>query len=387
MKLPDQFVKTTVPGIILSFLLIFLSLPSIADDKLKTITATGVAPIQGENLEGARQNAIQDALRQALEQGVEMMMNADTELVNDDLMEKIHTHAQGYFTGYKVIKERREKNGLYRVKVRAEIKSGELVGTLIRLGLIKQMMDYPRVMILPHPDSVISEASKTSETVFIKSFNENKFEVVDLGQTRKLRNELKQLFKMNSIENVAARIGLDHHAEIVVLYTLKTSGSRFDGIMANVPVELRTRAIVTTTAQILSAETKNLTGVGETPETACIEGARAVTEKACRTLMKNTLAWWSDYTVNGIPYIITLKTPPKSVRLVITFQKAIESMPGVISLTERSSGGGITQIMVKYKYESVQLKTSIIKALDRMEGFENLDAPLSKGRFLVFSVI
>ncbi len=82
--------------------------PTIAEETIKEVVATGVAPIKGENISGARHTATQDALRQALEQGVGMLMDATTIVKNDDLMEKIYTNTQGYITGYKIIKERRE---------------------------------------------------------------------------------------------------------------------------------------------------------------------------------------------------------------------------------------------------------------------------------------
>ncbi|BBO83082.1 hypothetical protein DSCO28_36480 [Desulfosarcina ovata subsp. sediminis] len=377
--------------LIISFLLTILygiTTPlAFAEEKINTVTATGVAAIQGDNIQGARENAIQDALRQALEQGVETLMEADTTIINDDLLEQIHTHAKGYFTGYNVLKEKQDANGLYRVKVRADVKTSELMSTLVQLGLVKQMMDYPRVMFIPHPGNALSDASKSAEDIFIKIFSEKKFDIVDPTQSKKLHGELAQLFKTGGEETVAAKIGLEHHAEIVYLYTLNTSDTQYDGIMENVPVELRVRAIVTTTAQILAAEVKNITGVGQTPEMACIQGTQAATEKACQSLMTTTVSWWADYTANGLPYTITLKTPPKSMHQIIAFQEAIESIPGVMSLTERSSGGGITEMMVKYKYDSAQLKRNIVKKLYGVNGFEKLDVPVSKGRFMVLSLI
>ena len=387
MKSFNWLLKNTLIGILLTFLWVCITLPAFAQENQKTVIATGVAPIQGDNISGARQNAVQDALRQALEQGVGMVMDATSILQNDDLMEKIYSNTKGYITRYEIIKERKEQNGLYRVKIQAAVKTGELRATLVRLGIIKAIMDYPRVMILQHPQNVASSASKAAETVLIKNFTDKRFDVVDPGKSKQLHGELKELFKVNNIKNVAARIGLRHHAEIVVLYELKTSASEFDGIMESTPVDLRTQAIVTTTAQILSAEGKSIIGVGKTRERARMEGTRQVTEKICQPLMHTIVSWWADYTANGLPYIITLKTPAKADRLVISFQQAIESIPGVVSLTERSSGGGITEMMVKYRGNTTQLKREIISKLAAYNNFEKLHTVSSKGRFIVFSIM
>lgn len=383
----NMLFKSAVNGIIFSALLVCLTLPAIAEDQEKIVVATGVAAIQGDNISGARQSAIQDALRQALEQGVGMVMDATSILQNDDLMEKIYTNTQGYITNYKIIKEQKDQSGLYRVKVHAAVKTGELRATLVKLGIIKAIMDYPRVMILPLPQTVDSSASKAAETALIKNFTDKKFDVVDPGKSMELHGELKELFKVDDIKNVAARIGLKHYAEIVVLYELKVSNSEFDGVMESTPVDLRTQAIVTTTAQILSAEGKSLIGVGKTPEMARMEGTRRVTEKTSQALIDTIVSWWADYTANGLPYIITLNTPTKADYTIITFQKAVESIPGVVSLTERTSGGGITEMMVKYKGNTAQLKREIISKLHGYNSFENLHTVSSKGRFMVFSVM
>jgi len=282
MKSFNWLLKNTLIGILSMLLLVCITLPAFAQENQKTVIATGVASIQGDNISGARQSAIQDALLQALEQGVGMVMVATSILQNDDLMEKIYTNTQGYITNYEVIRERKDQSGLYRVKIQAVVKTGELRATLVKLGIIKAIMDYPRVMILPHPQNIASSASKGAEIVLIKNFTDKRFDVVDSGKSKQLHEELKELFKVDDIKNVAARVGLQHHAEIVVLYELKTSTSEFDGIMENTPVDLRTQAIVTTTGQILSAQGKSLIGVGKTREMARMEGARQVTDKVCQ---------------------------------------------------------------------------------------------------------
>jgi hypothetical protein len=356
--------QSVATGIIGAIVLAGFSLSVWADENQKMVVVTGVAVLQGENIAGARQTAVQDALRQAVEQGVGMLMNATSILKNDELMEKIYTNTQGYITRYEIIKERKEQNGLYRVKIQAGVKTGALRDTLVKLGIIKAMMDYPRIMIIPYPQEVISPVVQTAETVLIKHLTGKRFDVVDPTKSRQLHGEAKELFKVDTLENVAARIGLQHHAEIVILYGLKAGAGEFDGIMENAPVSLRTQAVVTTTAQILTAEEQTVTGVGKTADLARLDGAGRA----------------------GLPYVITLHAQPRADRLVITFQQELEAIPGVVSLTERSSGGGITEMMVKYKGNSALFKREILSALYTRDGFDKLHTVASKGRFMVFSV-
>ena len=381
-----QYVQRSIAAVAVAALLLTI-LPSVAmpGEDLKTV-ATGVAPIKGDNIAGARQAATQDALRQALEQGVGMLMDATSILKNDDLMEKIYTNTQGYITRYDIIKEGREQNGLYRVKICATVKAGALRDTLVKLGLIKAMMDYPRVLILPYPKQEISPTSQTAETMLIKHFTDKRFDLVDPAKSTELHHDAKKLCKVDTLRNVAARIGLKHHAEIVVLYGLDAGRAEFDGIMESMPVIMRAQAVVTTTAQILTAQKKTVAGIGKTPDLARMDGVRRATDALAQPMMDTIVSWWTDYTANGLPYVIILQTPPKADLQIIAFQKAVEEIQGVVSLTERSSGGGVTEMMVKYKGTSADLKTEILSGLIGRDGFQKLRTVESKGRFFVFSV-
>jgi len=373
-------------GIGIIILLIGLTLTVSAENEQKTVIASGIALLEGENIAGARQSAIQDALKQALEQGVGLVMDATSIVRNDDLMEKIYTNTQGYITGYKVIKERREQNGLYRVKIQADVKTGKLKNTLSKLGIIKAMMDYPRIMFLPHPNEPDSLAPATAQTVLIRNFAEKRFDVIDPIISSELLEDLATLLKVDKLENVAAEIGLKHHAEVVVIYGLHASVSEFDGIMENTPITLRTKSIVTTTGQVLGTEEKNITGIGKTTDLSRQNGASRAAEALVPKIITSIFSWWADYIANGLPYVVTLQTEPKADRLVTNFEQALEGVPGVVSLTERSSGGGITEMMVKYRGNSAQFKREILALLNLQQGFKNLYTVASKGRFLVFSL-
>ena len=359
--------------------------PCAADDPIQSVVVTGSAAVQDGNLDGARQNAIQDALRQAIEQGLGMVMDATAIVQDDVLMEKIHSHTAGHITDYSVLNERENPPGLYRVRIQAQVNTGDITNLLHQMGIIKPMMDYPRVMLLPFPDTVGQADTRVAEAAFIKGLTQNKFDVVDPDQSHKLHGDIRQLFQGEGINQAAARIGLEHQAEIVILYDIKHVSREFTGIGEQVQTSCTTRTIVTTTAQILTADTVNAAGVGNSQQIARQNSVMQAAERNCRVTMDAVLAWWTDYTANGTPYIITLQTGPRAARQVLAFQDALSSIPGVVSVSERSSGGGITQMMVKYKFDSIELRRGILDRLERRSGFENLDIPLSKGRFMVVS--
>ncbi|MCD6271750.1 MAG: hypothetical protein J7K30_02620, partial [Deltaproteobacteria bacterium] len=308
-------------------------------------------------------------------------------LQDDVLMEKIYTRTQGYITGYKVINERKEQNGLYRVKVRAGVRPGVLVDTLINLGLYGNMMDYPRILVICSPDVRITDAAKAAESVLLRTLIDRHFDLVDPGISLKLHNDVKSLLKADTIDNAAAKRGLDHHAEIVLFHSVKAEPAGFDGMMETASVNIRVKIIITTTAQILFADEKSISGIGESADLACLNAARRAAENIAPAMVKSIVSWWADYTANGLPYTIALRTGKNADRLVFTFQDAVESIPRVISLTEKSSCGGITEMMVRYKGGSSEFKRAIFKRLKHDKRFANLKTEGSKGRFLALSVM
>ena len=383
--------KIALIGILWTAIALPFPLSTQAGISIKKVTVTGTAFVKGDNIAGAHQKAIEDALRQALEQGVGMVMDSVSIIKNDDLMDKIYTNTQGYITSYKIIKEEREPNGLYSVKIEAMVKPGALKETLTRLGLVKAMMDYPRIMIIPSASNIESTASRAAETAITKRFTDKSFDIVDYKSNKALHKELGKLSDkpVGWIKRSESTGKLKHYAEIVILYEVQSGKAEFDGIMENAPVSLSIKAVTTTEGKILTSDRQDVVGVGQSRDGALRNGGQRAAEEISEYVIQSILTWWTDYIANGTSYIITLNTNPNSGLSglqSIAFQQALESIPGVVSLTERISGGGITEMMIRYRGNSMLLKREIITGCSTAEGLENLHSEASKGRLLVFSV-
>ena len=117
-----------------------------------------------------------------------------------------------------------------------------------------------------------------------------------------------------------------------------------------------------------------------------MNGVHRAADALAQPMMDTIVSWWTNYIANGVPYVVTLQAHPKADLQIIAFQKAIKEIPGVVSLTERCSGGGVTEMMVRYKGTSADLKDQVVTGLTRRDGFQGLHTVESKGRFMVFSV-
>jgi hypothetical protein len=122
-----------------SFCMVFLfvvamTLPAISEE-LKTVTSEGVAAIQGNARDIARNAAIEDAQRRAVEQAIGSLIDSRTQVENYQLIsDKILSQTKGYIKQYTVAGETTD-SGLLRVSINAEVALGRLTDDLSGIGI------------------------------------------------------------------------------------------------------------------------------------------------------------------------------------------------------------------------------------------------------------
>lgn len=368
------FRYTSIFLLLTSFILIC---PSGAGADNKTVVTKGVAAIQGENREGARAAALENALRNAVEQGLGTMMDAKSIVRNDRLLEQIYTHTKGFISEYEILKEERTDNSLYRVTLSAVVRTGRLKDRLARLGIIKQMMGYPRIAIVAKAVAagVNEEAVRSAGLTLAGFFTDRHFDVVD-GSSANVSFQSAEKNRRNPAE-----FGRAKHADVVVVYGLSSEPSRFDGVMETVPVSVSARAVVTSTDQVLSSEQIRDYGLGNSSHAALMDGTRKSSDRLASALSEDIVGWWEEYTVNGLPYRIVLKTPSGGAGKIVEFQQKVRSIPGVATLTERSSGKGVTEMHLTFKGRIAELKRQILGAVPGIDD----NSIITDGRYMEVS--
>lgn len=356
------------------------------DNPVRFIEVTGEADISGTSVDIAREKAIQSALHVAIGEGAGMVLDASSIVTDDELLEKIYTHSRGAVSEYDVIESEQTKTGIYRVRLSVGIQTGKLENSLAELGLLNTMMSSPRIMIIQESGQDPDVQNNPAQYHLMSYFTEKKFDVVDTNAAANIQSIYQDLKASGNMKGAISRFGIDHHAEIVILYSVETSASTYDGIMENVPAVVKARAISTTTAQVMGAGQVRANGIGVTPEAAKKDGIHKAAQEIAVKLSNDLASWWRNYTANGIPYIITLRAPEQSTELFIEFQKTVTGIQGVVSLTDRGSLNGITEMMVKYRFGMAELKSEIIGALCKKPGFKSLEIVQSKGRFMIFAL-
>ena len=123
------------------------ALPAIAQET-KTVAAEGVAAIQGNARDIARDAALEDAQKRAVEQAIGLLIDSQTQVENYQLIsDKILSQTKGYIKRYSVSSETVD-SGLLRVRINADVALGRLTEDLSGIGILLGRMHKPRTIIM-----------------------------------------------------------------------------------------------------------------------------------------------------------------------------------------------------------------------------------------------
>ncbi len=227
------------------------------------ILAEGAAALSGTAVDIARDQAIDDALRKAVEQGVGAYIDAETRVSNFQLIsDNIYSRTHGYVSSYRIIDESRDGD-LYRVVIRAVVKTDDIEDDLAAIGILLARQGRPRIMAvireLSDPDQLEEVSSLMGasmfETAVMDHFREKGFPVVDAATVQEILEKEQLRLILQGDDRTAALLGLEAGAEIIITGTaLHREHSR---VIAGSPREVHeyqvsTRAVNTRTGSMLA---------------------------------------------------------------------------------------------------------------------------------------
>lgn len=230
----------------------------------------GVAAAGGASTAMARDEAIDDALRKAVEQGVGTYIDSETQVSSFQLIsDNIYSRARGYVSSYEILDER-EQEGLYRVVIRAVVRTGAIEDDLTAIGILLAEQGRPRVMAViretegsEEPDRIeLTDEAPLFETMVLEHFRSTGFPVVDADELQEIIEEDQLRLVLAGDQESAVLLGLEAEAEIVISgIAVHSLGSR---LMAGSERDIHeysvsTRAINTRTGSIMAASALTVT--------------------------------------------------------------------------------------------------------------------------------
>lgn len=120
--------------------------PLVYAEEAVVVQATGQAPA---DLPRAKEASVEAALRRAVEAGAGVELTAASQTKNFELVsDVIYAKTAGYVRSYKILTENPNQEGLYTVRVEAQVLKGSLDADLMAFKTLLQRKGYPRFMVM-----------------------------------------------------------------------------------------------------------------------------------------------------------------------------------------------------------------------------------------------
>jgi hypothetical protein len=363
--------------LVLSLCIMAVTVVSVGAQETKTVSAEGVAAIQGNAKDIARDAAIEDAQKRAVEQAIGILIDSQTQVENYQLIsDKILSQTKGYIKRYSVAGESVD-SGLLRVNINAEVSLGKLTDDLSGIGILLGQMHKPRTMIMIAEQNIghewyawwwgygsHREHEQTEmgvvENTFMDAFTQKGFEFIDHAAAAK-EITVTPAYKVQDLSAQQAKIlGNQADAEVVIVgKALAKLYGDIGGGMKSVQADLSVKAIRTDTGQVIAAATTHAAAVHITPETAGIDALKKASQSAADQMMEKILAVYSKEVGGTKSVNITIVGLDKT--QFVKFKDVLKNqVRGIKDLHERSFANNTAKISVDAKGSSQTISDEIL---------------------------
>lgn len=354
--------RTTAIGLFLLSLFIVIS-PVTAQEESRTVTAEGVAVVQGDSLDIARDAAISDAQQRAVEQAIGILIDSQTQVENFQVIsDNILSQTKGYIKRYNVVREAREDN-LLRIAITAEVALGKLSDDLSAIGILLGQMHKPRTMILVAEQNIGQEwvawwwggvhGQQTEmgiiDNTLMDKFVEKGFEMID-HEAASQDIKITPAYKVQDISAQQARtLGSQAHAEVVITGKgLAKLYGNVGGGLKSVQADVSLRAVRTDTGQVLATAMTHAAAVHISEIAAGNDALRKAAAEAAEQLTTKILAQYSKEVGGTRPINITVTGLNKT--QFVKFKDVLRNqVRGIKGLNERSFQNGVAKLSVDSK--------------------------------------
>ncbi len=339
----------------------------------KTVSAEGVAAIQGDARDIARDAAIEDAQKRAVEQAIGILIDSQTQVENYQLIsDKILSQTKGYIKRYNVTGESVDSN-LLRVRINAEVALSRLTDDLSGIGILLGQMHKPRTIAMIAEQNIGSEwygwwwgahGQQTDfsvvESAFMDKFTGKGFEFID-PQVAAKDMRVTAAYRVQDLTAVQAKtLGNQVDAEVVITgKALARLYGDIGGGMKSVQADLTARAVRTDTGQVIAAVTTHAAAVHISEITAGADALRKAANLAADELINKILVLYSKESGGTRPVNITITGLNKT--QFVKFKDVLRNqVRGIKDLHERGFEGTTARISVDSKVSAQTLSDDLV---------------------------
>lgn len=361
-----KFINWYVASVL--FLLIFCS---VSFGEEKEVVSEGVGDME-TSMAIARDSAIEDALRRAVEQVIGSFITSESMVSNYTLLyDRVYSKSSGYVKSYKIISEEK-KDGLYVVKMSAKVSLDNISDDLQAIGLLISRKHNPRVMVIMGESVVggelqVNDEQSVTETAFIEQFLDKGFKVVDAEMAKKTTKRNQLLHALEGDEMLAAKIGLQYEAEVVILgKAIATSkhgnqqseylkGTNFKSVHAN----MYAKAIRADNAEIIASGSMSGVKAHIDETTGSYKAFQKVGKRLADNIIDRILKKWGDDTnLNTVE--LTLSGLTSFSELIKIKEDIKQKLRGVKDIHQRAFTNGVAVLEIKAKGDAQAVAEGLV---------------------------
>jgi hypothetical protein len=362
----------TLKIVVLLFLFAAGAAADLLAQETKTVTAEGVAAIQGNARDIARDAALEDAQKRAVEQAIGILIDSQTQVENFQLIsDKILSQTKGYITRYNITSESVDSS-LLRVRINAEVSLGKLTDDLSGIGILLGQMHKPRTIIMIAEQNIghdwnawwwgHSEQTEMGvvENTFADVFTQKGFEFIDHAAAAK-EIRVTSAYKVQDLTAAQAKtLGNQVDAEVVIVgKALAKLYGDIGGGMKSVQADVSVKAVRTDTGQVIASVITHGAAVHITPETAGIDALKKASQSAADQMMEKILAVYSREAGGTRSVNITITGLNKT--QFVKFKDVLRNqVRGIKDLHERGFNGTTAKISVDSKSSAQVLSDELL---------------------------
>lgn len=338
----------------------FFLLPCFAFGQEIIVVSTGFGDVISGRESMARDRALENAMRNAVEQAVGTLVQSETVINNGSFIkDEIISKSSGYIKKYDIVEESSD-NISYKVSIEASILTDNLKDDLSAIGLMMARKRKPRIMIVVKESHMRRKTlNPAGETEFIKLFSEKGFNVVDKMQALKIRNNDKMYASINGNNDLSAKIGLQHGAEIIIIGKAFSEevGETYGGMISS-KARIEAKAIKTDSGEILIADGKHASAIDISGTLSGKSAIKKASSKLAKQFIEKIISVWSDEVTNTTT--VKLIINGINYRDFLAFKgKLLHSIRGVKSIIHRSFSVKRAEVDINIKGDAQSLSEEL----------------------------
>jgi len=319
-----------------------ISLTSFGQQR-KTVIVNGIG--------SDREAAIRDAQRQAIESVVGVYLTSETIVENFTLLkEEIYTKTKGYVSSQQILNERADIYG-YSVTMEITVSTEKIEKDLAAIGLLLQQKGNPRVIVIINEYAPIRSPYPIAETAIADYLLDKEFKIVDPERIKVVRstNRVKALLEGDYTK--AAVLGTELGADVLIVGTARSRRDykKIAGDLYRAKADVKVRAILRDTGELIATANKRINGIGETIDEAYEKSLENAGKKVAQSLMKKILKRWKTDVYFGNQIQITIANVDSFAALSTFEQGMRRKIGGVTSVVRRSYERNVAILDVNFR--------------------------------------